>query len=343
MMLNTNREISLSVIVCCYNMENYLDLSLHSLEMQWGDRTDYEIILVNDGSTDGTILKLNDFKARYPEHVKVIDKRKNEGVSAARNSALDIASGAWIAFFDPDDMLAEGGYSKLLELIDNNSGFDFLRYGMKVVDVGQDIPSPVITERLTVDWEGTSVEDMLENSFGICTCYLIKRELLEGRRFPDYIIVEDLLYIVPILLEGKRVIKTNAKIYYYVIRTDSATYVTHDYNRLRRQSDDISHAVELLEEFKQGQPEEVQSRLLGKQQLLVHNMSVRMLLSNMGTHDVKRIVQLMKKLNFYPLPADGMMVRLMNYVFSHLWALPVFRPMYRLFRSVYPMIRRFVR
>ncbi len=331
--------VSLSVIVCCYNVEHYLDLSLHSLEMQWGDRNDYEIILVNDGSTDGTILKLNDFKAHYPDHVKVIDKRKNEGVSAARNSALDIASGAWIAFFDPDDMLAEGGYSKLLELIDNNSGFDFLRYGMKVVDVGQNVPSPVITERLTVDWEGTSVEDMLENSFGICTCYLIKRELLEGRRFPDYIIVEDLLYIVPILLEGKRVIKTNAKIYYYLIRTDSATFISSDYNRLSRQSDDIAFAIEALEGFKLGNSQNVKRRLLEKQRLLVHNMSTRMLLSSKGVGDTKKIVQTITKLNLFPLPGGGSMIRVINFVYSHLWILPVFRPIYRMFHRVKNYLR----
>ena len=53
------QSVSLSVIVPCYNVEQYLDRSLGCLERQWNGRTDYEIILVNDASTDGTIHKLN--------------------------------------------------------------------------------------------------------------------------------------------------------------------------------------------------------------------------------------------------------------------------------------------
>ena len=331
--------VSLSVIVCCYNVEHYLDQSLQSLEKQWGDRTDYEIILVNDGSKDGTINKLNDFKARHPDHVKVIDKQQNGGLAAARNSALDVAQGTWVVFFDPDDMLAENGYSKLLELADSNCDFDLLRYGMKVVDVGQEFSSPVLMEPMTVVWEGTSVEDMLKNSYGVCTCYLIKRELLEGRRFPTNMIVEDLLFITPILLEGKKVIKTDAIIYYYLIRTDSATFISSDYNRLSRQSDDIAFAIEELEGFKQGQTQDVQRRLQEKQRLLVHNMSTRMLLSNKSVSDTKKIIQTITKLNLFPLPGGGTMIRVINFVYSHVWILPVFRPMYRMFHRVKNYLR----
>ena len=331
--------VSLSVIVCCYNVEHYLDQSLQCLEKQWGDRNDYEIILVNDGSKDGTINKLNDFRDRHPDHVKVIDKQQNGGLAAARNSALDIAQGEWVVFFDPDDILAENGYSKLLELVDNNSEFDLLRYGMKVVDVGQEFSTPVLTEPLTIVWEGTSIEDMQENSYGVCTCYLIRRKILEGRRFPTNMIVEDLLFITPILLEGKKVAKTEAKIYYYLIRTDSATFISSNYNRLSRQSDDIAYAVETLEGYKQGQSEGVKRRLLEKQRLLVHNMSTRMLLSNKSPRDAKRIVQTITKLNLFPLPGGGAMVRLINFVYNHLWTLPVFRPMYRLFHRINNYLR----
>ena len=331
--------VSLSVIVCCYNVEHYLDQSLQCLEKQWGNRTDYEIILVNDGSKDGTINKLNDFKERHPDHVKVIDKQQNGGLAAARNSALDIAQGTWVAFFDPDDVLAELGYCRLLEIVDNYSDVDLLRYGMQVVDVGQEMTVPVLSEPLSVVWEGSSVEDMLQNSYGVCTCYLINREMLGDRRFPTNMIVEDLLFIVPILLEGKKVIKTDAKIYYYIIRTDSATFISTDYKKLSRQSDDISHAIEAIEGLKQGQPDEIKRRLLDKQQLMVHNMSTRMLLSNKGAKDIKKIVQSMKELNLFPLPGGGKMVQIMNYIYSHLWCLPVLRPAYRLFHRIKNYLR----
>ena len=332
-------NISFSLIVCCYNVEHYLDKSLKCLEKQWGDRTDYEILLVNDGSKDGTLAKLNEFESRHPENVRVIDKQQNGGLAAARNSAMDVARGKWIGFFDPDDMLAEGSYVKLLELIDNSEGFDILRFGVEVVNDEDNLRPAVLTEPLAIDWRGTSVEYMLENNFGTCWCYIYRRDLLENRRFPTNMIVEDLLFVAPILLENKMMIKTDTVIYYYIVRTDSATFVSYDYNRLSRQSDDIASAVEILDGFKQGQSEDIQRRLTEKQRLLVHNMSIRMLLANKSGSDVNKIIQSMTKLNLFPLQGGGKMVGIMNYVFTHLWTLPVFRPMYRLFRRVYNYLR----
>ena len=338
-MTDSQAPISLSVIVCCYNVEHYLDSSFPCLEKQWGDRTDYEIILVNDGSTDGTINKLNEFKSHHPDHVRVIDKQKNAGLAAARNSALDIARGTWIGFFDPDDFLAEGSYYRLLELIDNSDGdFEMLRFGVKSVDSDEVHTSP-LEEPLTIEWRGTSVDYMLETNFGTCWCYLYRRELLSNRRFPTNMIVEDLLFLVPVLLEGRKMARTDAIVYYYIVRTDSATFVSSNYKRLDKQSSDIANGIKMLEEFKQGQSEDIKSRLLEKQRLLTHNMSTRMLLSNKSVRDVKGIVQDMRQLKLFPLPGGGMMVRLMNFVFSHLWVLPIFRPVYRLFHRVKNFIR----
>lgn len=333
-MIEQQNTINLSVIVPCYNVEQYLDQSLRCLERQWENRTDYEIILVNDGSKDGTINKLKDFKAHHPEHVKLIDKRQNVGLAAARNSAMEIARGKWIAFFDPDDLLAEGSYAKLLDFIGEGGDYEMIRFGVEVVnnDMGKSIP--VLSEPLTVAWEGSSLHYMQEYTYGTCWCYLYKREVLEGRCFPLNVIVEDLLFLVPILLDGKKMIVTDTTVYYYFVRANNATSVSHSGSRLSHQSDDIAVGVKTLERFKEGQPEEIKRRLLEKQQLLVHNMSIRMILSNKNAHDVNRIVQSMTKLNLFPMSDGGTMTRLVNFVFKHLWTLPVFRVMYKLFRGI---------
>jgi glycosyltransferase involved in cell wall biosynthesis len=341
-MAEQQANISLSVIVPCYNVEKYLDKSLQCLEKQWGERTDYEIILVNDASKDGTLNKLKDFIARHPDHTKLIDKQQNGGLAAARNSAMDIARGQWIAFFDPDDMLAEGSYDKLLDLTREADGYDMIRFGVKIVNNDEDVTA-VLSEPLTVDWKGTTLEYMQENTYGTCWCYIYRREMLEGRRFPRNVIVEDLLFLVPILLEGKKIMKTDATVYYYYVRANAATSVAHDVNRLSLQSDDIATAVEILEGYKQGQPEAIQQRLLEKQQFLVRNMSIRMLLSNKSSRNVNQIVQSMKALNLFPIPESETKIRFVNFVFKNLWALPVSRPMYRLFNRIYPKIRRLKR
>lgn len=127
-----NKKISLSVIVPCYNVELYLDRSLGCLERQWNGRSDYEIIFVNDASTDNTLDKLKRFESLYPENVIVIDKKQNGGLGEARNSGMDVAQGEWVVFFDPDDALADKAYGSLLKLVETKD-IDILSFGVTSV------------------------------------------------------------------------------------------------------------------------------------------------------------------------------------------------------------------
>lgn len=328
-------NISLSVIVPCYNVAPYLESSLKCLERQWGARIDYEIILVNDASRDDTIKKLNDFRSQYPDNVTVIDKQQNEGVAAARNSGLDIARGEWIAFFDPDDLLADRGYERLLSLAENG-GFDILRFGVEAIWEGNELPSSDPLSPLFVDWQGTSVEYLLENSFGTCWSYLFKRELLSEQRFPLLTICEDTLFNLTILLKNKLMARTLTSIYYYIGRHSSTTNMI-DYVRLSRQCDDIFQAINLIEGLKDGQPEEVRQRLQRHQFVFSPNLLTRMLLSDKKLKSIKEIVAALKKLSLFPLPGNlpgaDFMMQVLNVVFSHSFLIPLFRPIYRYHRS----------
>lgn len=93
--------MKVSVIVAAYNAEKYVAETLESIGCQSID--DYEIIVVNDGSTDGTIHILREYEKRY-DNMMVIDK-ENGGPSSARNAGLDIAKGEFVYFFDADDVL----------------------------------------------------------------------------------------------------------------------------------------------------------------------------------------------------------------------------------------------
>lgn len=323
--------INLSVIVPCYNVEQYLDKSLQCLERQWGNRTDYEIILVNDASTDGTISKLNDFKSYHPDHVVVIDKHQNEGVSAARNSGLDIAKGKWIVFFDPDDLLAARGYDRLLVLTEKDD-FDILRFGVEIVNDEESLCPVALTEPLNIDWKGTSVDYMLENSFGTCWSYLFRKELLANRRFPLMTICEDTVFNLSILLENKSMARTLGTVYYYLVRPSSVTNTVNSAH-LNRHCDDIFKAINVLEDFKDGQPEVVQQRLKKHQQVFAPNLLTRLLLSDKPMRDIKEMVADLRKITLFPLPAGGLMARLMNTMFCHLWLLPILRPLYRKHRT----------
>lgn len=93
----------ISVIIAAYNAEQYLSETLDSIFLQTLDNAEYEVIVVNDGSTDNTLDILNSYKKKY-SNLTIIDK-KNGGPSSARNSGLDIAKGEYVFFFDADDIL----------------------------------------------------------------------------------------------------------------------------------------------------------------------------------------------------------------------------------------------
>lgn len=93
----------ISVIIAAYNAEEYLSETMDSIFLQTMDNSDYEVIVVNDGSSDNTLSILNSYKANY-SNLTIIDK-ENGGPSSARNAGLDIAKGEYIFFFDADDIL----------------------------------------------------------------------------------------------------------------------------------------------------------------------------------------------------------------------------------------------
>ena len=100
----------ISVIVPCYNGALYLEECIRSILRQ---NVDIEVLLVDDGSTDGTGA-LADAVAAQDGRIRVFHMDENGGVSRARNLALTHAAGEWVTFVDADDLLPEGALATLL-------------------------------------------------------------------------------------------------------------------------------------------------------------------------------------------------------------------------------------
>lgn len=109
--------MKVSVIIPCYNARDFLEDCVASLLAQ--DMADFEALLIDDGSTDGTLDAARAL-ARADGRVRVLTQA-NAGVSAARNRGLDAASGEWITFLDADDLLPEGALSRLLAAADGET------------------------------------------------------------------------------------------------------------------------------------------------------------------------------------------------------------------------------
>ncbi|MEV6495812.1 glycosyltransferase family 2 protein, partial [Actinoplanes sp. NPDC051633] len=115
--------VKLSVIVPFYNVQQYAPDTLRSLRAN--ARDDYEFILVDDCSRDGTPGILERAERELPGAV-VVRHERNGGLATARNTGLDRARGEYVTFLDGDDWLAPGYYDQLVARMDD-LGCDFLR------------------------------------------------------------------------------------------------------------------------------------------------------------------------------------------------------------------------
>ena len=102
-----------SVIVPFYNVEGYIEKCLDTLVNQTLE--DIEIIVVNDGSKDNSILIVKRFLEKYPEKIVYLEK-ENGGLSDSRNYALPHAKGEYVAFLDSDDYVEKDMYEKMYEI-----------------------------------------------------------------------------------------------------------------------------------------------------------------------------------------------------------------------------------
>lgn len=120
------KKYDLSIIVPIYNAEKYINNCVDSIINQ--TFTSYELILVNDGSTDATRELIR--KYEYLENVKIIDKN-NDGLSSARNTGIEASRGEYITFVDNDDQIDMHIYEKVFEII-NKFTPDLIEFSVSI-------------------------------------------------------------------------------------------------------------------------------------------------------------------------------------------------------------------
>lgn len=230
--------MKLSIIIPAYNAEAYLPQCLDSILAQ--EHQDCEVIVVDDGSTDGTAALLE----RYPD-VKVIHQ-ENHGMSTARNRGLDEAQGEYILFVDSDDLLTDGA---LATLVAELTGEDVIGFNAKKLHnaTGQQTYHPTIREPETTDGWTYFCRHRLEATDIHFVCIwqrAYRRQFLidNNLRFADGILrAEDDLFTTQAMLAAKTLRTITPCLYIYRIRANSIT-TTVD----RRRFDDSLRVQRLL-------------------------------------------------------------------------------------------------
>lgn len=153
-----------SVIVPVYNVEKYLDRCIQSILNQ--TFTDFELILVNDGSPDNC-GKICDEYAKKDNRVKVIHKQ-NAGVSAARNTGIDKACGEYIMFVDSDDYIDLDMLKKMLSM--SSSSVDLIVSSIKMITMDNGKENYFLMEDKIYTIEGLLLDFLLQSFPIICLC-----------------------------------------------------------------------------------------------------------------------------------------------------------------------------
>lgn len=210
----------ISVIIPVYNARLYLRNSIESVLSQ--RFTDFELLLIDDGSTDGS-GKICDEYATKDNRIKVFHKA-NGGVSSARNMGLDNASGEWIAFVDSDDELLHS-WSNVSALI--RKDIDFISFGYERHSIEKNIFTTIPQEEKIVDIN-QSVTLMYMDKFYqfYAVTKLFKRSIIinNNLRFDETLYFsEDRLFIINYLcvMSGK-MYYTAMPMYKYIIRQTGA-------------------------------------------------------------------------------------------------------------------------
>jgi glycosyltransferase involved in cell wall biosynthesis len=218
----------ISVILPVYRVEKYLDRCLQSVTEQ--TYRNLEIILVDDGSPDRS-GELCDAWAAKDSRIKVIHQ-ENTGGGAARNAALDIATGAWIGFVDSDDYIAPYMLEYLHSLMDQETDIAECSY----MDVTQDdalFPDGPVSISF---WNTqTAMEAHLRDRFfrQLIWNKLYRREVIGDIRFPVGTKIDDEFFTYRVLGNAKRLVLSNRVCYAYRQQPESVMHSQNVSTRLQ--------------------------------------------------------------------------------------------------------------
>ena len=217
----------LSIIVPCYNVEKYIDRCLKSLTGQTLTQDAYEIILVDDASTDTTWQHITAWEAKYPELILAVHCDENGKMGRARNIGLSYATGEYVGFADSDDWVEPEMFEALLSEAETNGqdvvicrhlrdrGNDF----QKLDDKGTGK-----IYRAVIDTEEKRRQLLVENTMIYAVWdKVIRRSLLTENEivFPEGLAYEDIYFGSLLQLYAKRIAKMDRIYYHYFVNQKS--------------------------------------------------------------------------------------------------------------------------
>ena len=231
--------VEISVIIPVYNAEEYLEKCIESILSQ--TFCDFELILVDDGSTDGSGIICDRF-AEQDKRIKVVHK-KNNGAAKAIIDGIEMSEGKFLQLVDDDDWLEPTMLEKLLCEI--KKGYDIVFSNFKIVRPGN-VVEPYKTFQVG-ESQIETVRNMLIDGYGGNMWYkLSRRELLDVQE--KSFITLDLCTSVHIFLEAEKVSKVDEYLYNYNLFNTHSTTVTES---LFHRATDFRYKEQIIRDIKE--------------------------------------------------------------------------------------------
>lgn len=216
---------ALSIIVPVYNVEQYIRPCIESLFHQGLDETDFEVILVNDGTQDDSFGQIQDFFDQYHNIVRI--NQENQGLSGARNTGMKHANGNYVLFVDSDDLLVEGSVSSLLKIAMDTSADLVVADFLKLSD--DEILAFHMDRHQTFSIQEKTGSELFMQDLRPDQNYvwrtMYRREFLENNhlKFIHGICYEDMPFTPECYLKAKKCVRTTCILYLYRMGHNSIT------------------------------------------------------------------------------------------------------------------------
>lgn len=307
--------MQLSIIVPIYNVENYLDECILSLFNQGLENTDFEVILIDDGSSDSS-LKIANKWANIHENIKV-RHQENQGQAIARNVGLEIAEGEYLMFVDSDDFLYKNTLLAPLKCISENN-CDCIHFGMGIEqEHGTVLYKHIKGPKFGQTYSGEFVA-LNFDMFGSMCPYIFKSNLFKSNhlRFKSGFAHEDSELCFRLFPLIKKMYFHESIVYNYRFNHNS-TDRSNDIKSIRRKyNSDLLIAAELKELIHNGN---ISSILKKRYQKILNSLVVSHYLSylkNPKLFDTKySYYSLIKNLGLFPLKGRSMSFRSTLFLF----------------------------
>ena len=245
------KELLLSIIIPAYNAEKYIKPCIESLYKQNLQENEFEIILINDGSTDNTLSIVKTF-SKLHSNINIINQ-ENQGLSITRNNGIAKARGKYILFVDSDDVLVNNSIKMMLNIAIDNS-LDILMAKVATIDDKEvqkgNIPNCSFFKSSSVITTG---KDGFLKYYNPDESYvfknLFKRSFLEQKEllFLENVYFEDVAFTIHSYLKAERFIAIDY-VHYIYRRNETSIMSTMNIKKLKDMNTIIKYLIQLKKE-----------------------------------------------------------------------------------------------